>query len=62
MSADSRSQIKPGDVVILRSGSLKMTVDEVADEWGTVKVYCSWFDGKSIVHSSFPITSVKIAD
>jgi uncharacterized protein YodC (DUF2158 family) len=35
-----------------------MTVDEVADEWGVIRVYCSWFDGKKMCRDHFPATSL----
>ncbi len=35
---------KPGDVVILKSGGEKMTVDAISEFTGLVQ--CSWFDSK----------------
>lgn len=51
--------IRPGDVVILKSGSPTMTVDEVDNNYGTVTAWCSWFNGKAVVRDSFPISSLK---
>lgn len=51
-------QLKKGDIVRLKSGSPKMTVDVVASDG---KVFCVWFlqDGKAETwsgphHGSFP--------
>ncbi|MDP8208157.1 MAG: DUF2158 domain-containing protein [Candidatus Electryonea clarkiae] len=38
------SQIKPGDVVRLKSGGPKMSVQWINDEVNQVN--CTWFDGK----------------
>jgi uncharacterized protein YodC (DUF2158 family) len=41
-------EIKPGDVVRVKSGGPKMTVTEVGqDSYGSMKVWCEWFDEKT---------------
>jgi uncharacterized protein YodC (DUF2158 family) len=40
---------KDGDVVMLKSGGFKMTV-EVADAYMTGMVACAWFDDKRKLH------------
>lgn len=36
-------EFKPGDVVQLKSGGPKMTVQEAYEEHGDNKVICNWF-------------------
>lgn len=42
-------EFEAGDVVQLKSGGPKMTVEMVSDKDGDVIVHCSWFEG-SILH------------
>jgi uncharacterized protein YodC (DUF2158 family) len=44
-------KLKPGMVVLLKSGGPNMTVAAVVDEGG---VRCGWFDGKRYVERTFP--------
>ena len=56
--------IKAGDIIKVKSGGPKMTVSEVAeDTFGTMTVWCSWFDDKNKNQSgTFPLnTVVKVA-
>jgi len=39
------TNLMDGDVVQLKSGGPKMTVDRVSDQAGQLQVKCSWFDG-----------------
>lgn len=52
--------IKIGDVVILRSGGPRMTVDGfgMADR----NVVCVWFDEKDVKRSTFSIEGLEIID
>jgi uncharacterized protein YodC (DUF2158 family) len=54
------SEFKPGDVVVLKSGGPKMTVDqtEVSGSGRTV-VWCDWFEGNRKVTATFPSTSLE---
>jgi uncharacterized protein YodC (DUF2158 family) len=52
-------EIEIGGIVVLKSGSPPMTVDEIDDGFGATIVSCSWYDGKKIVKDSFPATSLK---
>jgi uncharacterized protein YodC (DUF2158 family) len=57
------NEIKPGNVVQLKSGGPKMTVSAVyrnAD--GVPSAYCAWFDGEKAQQQSFPITSLKLTE
>jgi uncharacterized protein YodC (DUF2158 family) len=46
---------KAGDVVRLKSGGPKMTVDQVAERAMTLEptVWCSWFDGAKKISDTF---------
>jgi uncharacterized protein YodC (DUF2158 family) len=54
-------QLKPGDVVNLKSGGPKMTVTAVGDNYGTMTVWCAWFDGKKKLVDTFAIEAVELA-
>lgn len=58
----TETAFKEGDVVRLRSGGPKMTVTTVADQWGTMTAWCSWFEGMKAHDGTFPITALKPAD
>jgi uncharacterized protein YodC (DUF2158 family) len=49
------SVFKPGDVVMLKSGGPKMTVDQLDG----AKVWCDWFDGSKKFSDLFPSTSLE---
>ena len=51
--------IKAGDVVQLKSGGPKMTVEEIKPWNEIVRVWCNWFDGTNAKADSFPLTSLK---
>lgn len=60
---------KPGDVVQLKSGGPKMTVDKEnidpirALDADGVKIYdCTWFDRAKLCHGSFPDTHLMMPD
>jgi uncharacterized protein YodC (DUF2158 family) len=55
-------EIKAGDVVQLKSGGPKMTVDEVGVNNGVMKAWCVWFKDDKKDHGTFPISSLKHAD
>jgi uncharacterized protein YodC (DUF2158 family) len=56
-------EIKAGDVVVLKSGSLKMTVRWVSDEYGTLTAGCDWIDAEGKKQfERFPVTSLKHAE
>ena len=53
-------QLKPGDVVVLKSGGPKMTVTEVGNNFrGSPKVWCDWLEESKKMTGSFDPTSVK---
>lgn len=56
---------KPGDVVVLKSGSPSMTIDKFV--WNPVKgvfysdkVECVWFDKTELKKQVFQITSLEL--
>ena len=55
------TEFKPGDVVMLKSGGPKMTVDQIGDSASNREmVWCDWFEGNKKFNDSFPPTSLKI--
>jgi len=55
------NQIKAGDVVQLKSGGPKMTVETVAAYNGVTKARCAWFDGSKKSVDLFPLESLTMA-
>jgi uncharacterized protein YodC (DUF2158 family) len=49
------SDVKPGDVVMLKSGGPKMTVDQLDG----ARVWCDWFEGSKKLSDVFPRTSLE---
>ena len=37
--------LKPGDVVMLKSGGPTMTIRWIEEEYGTLTALCDWFEG-----------------
>ncbi|MCK1681759.1 DUF2158 domain-containing protein [Bradyrhizobium sp. 147] len=62
----SDQEIKAGSVVQLKSGGPLMTVQQVADHWGTLTAWCDWFVQDKAPwkkeHDTFPVTSLKLVD
>jgi uncharacterized protein YodC (DUF2158 family) len=58
------SEIKVGDVVQLKSGGPKMTVDNIGKYNYSPhdQAACSWFDGAKKIEDVFPMTSLKKSD
>jgi uncharacterized protein YodC (DUF2158 family) len=57
------TEIKEGVVVQLISGGPKMMVKSVGDHYGTLSVWCEWFDEKNKPQEArFSLTSVKLID
>jgi uncharacterized protein YodC (DUF2158 family) len=54
-------QLKPGDVVRLKSGGPEMTIEEIGDySWGSgrMQARCKWFEGKALKESTFELASL----
>jgi len=51
------AQFKVGDVVQLKSGGSKMTVDAVSD-----RIWCMWFDGTTQKNGNFPPGALKLVE
>lgn len=50
--------MKPGDIVVLKSGGPKMTVERL----NGLDAACVWFGDEGIVHTSeFPVACLKTA-
>jgi uncharacterized protein YodC (DUF2158 family) len=55
------SEFKPGDVVRLKSGGPKMTVDQIENRGANkITVWCDWLDGNKKCTETFPDTSLVI--
>jgi uncharacterized protein YodC (DUF2158 family) len=56
------NEIKVGDVVQLKSGGPRMTVNSIGNDNGVMSAWCSWFDNKNVEKSGvFPVTSLAHA-
>ena len=53
------NEFNPGDVVVLKSGGPKMTVDQI-EAGSRQKVWCDWFEGSKKFTDTFPPTSLEI--
>jgi uncharacterized protein YodC (DUF2158 family) len=57
------NEIKEGVAVQLISGGPKMMVTSVGDYYGTMSVWCEWFDEKNKPQQGrFALTSVKLVE
>jgi uncharacterized protein YodC (DUF2158 family) len=45
--------VKTGDIVRLKSGGPKMTVERTISQTDYVEVDCAWFDGGPLQHGRF---------
>jgi uncharacterized protein YodC (DUF2158 family) len=50
---------KVGDIVRLKSGGPKMTINKLEDWQGTQQANCEWFDGTKPMQNMFPLTSLE---
>ena len=55
-------QIKPGDVVQLKSGGPKMTVKVIKTVAGKESAYCTWFVNDEAKEYPFPLETLKPAN
>ena len=49
------NDFKRGDVVMLKSGGPKMTIDQIEAN----QVWCDWFEGSKKISDTFPPTSLE---
>jgi len=59
------AEIKQGDIVQLKSGGPKMTVERINtgptwDDPNDAPVECQWFAGHKLEFGSFPFASLKL--
>lgn len=52
----------PGDVVVLKSGGPKMTVEEVGEYLLGIGAKCIWFDGKTRKEEVFALQTIARYD
>ncbi len=50
---------EPGNVVRLKSGGPRMTVEANIDNLGEAVVSCSWFDGTKLTRGNFPPAALE---
>lgn len=48
--------MKEGDVVVLKSGGPRMTIEEINDD----AALCQWFDGTKAQRERFPLKSLEL--
>lgn len=56
----SENALKPGDVVMLKSGGPQMTVTALGQGAWTGTVYTKWFDGSVVKDGEFPAEALEI--
>jgi len=57
--SQAMTRFSEGDVVQLRSGGPKMTVDDLPDQGGQVRAKCSWFNGAIRMSDVFELHSLR---
>jgi uncharacterized protein YodC (DUF2158 family) len=57
--AQGKTRFLEGDVVQLRSGGPKMTVDGLPDQGGQLQAKCSWFNGAIRMSDLFELHSPR---
>jgi uncharacterized protein YodC (DUF2158 family) len=55
-------QFQEGDVVQLKSGGPKMTINKIEDWDGGRRAWCKWFQGTDSKEDVFPVSSLKLPD
>lgn len=65
MASSSDDKLKVGDVVRLKSGGPRMTVDNFGeqsiDQTQRGLVHCQWFEGKKLMRSAFAASALAVA-
>lgn len=56
------NEIKPGDVVILKSGGPAMTVTAVSEQYGVPSAWCTWFEKTKHHTGVFPLVAIEKFD
>jgi uncharacterized protein YodC (DUF2158 family) len=54
--------IKPGSVVVLKSGGPNMTVYKVEQFNGVMTAWCDWFEDNKTARNIFPLSSLKLLE
>lgn len=54
------NELKEGDVVMLKSGGPKMTVETIGQYDYENKAYCTWFDGNKKVSDLFKLEALAL--
>jgi len=58
------AELKPGQVVRIKSGGPKMTIQEIDEYmgWSGLAAKCQWFDGAELKSSIFELHSLELVD
>ena len=59
---DSDNRFQKGDIVVLKSGGPRMTVDSPANLGGHLAAYCTWFSGNKYNRERFDEKSLFSED
>ena len=51
-----------GDVVHLKSGGPKMTVEIITEAMAGMVIRCVWFDGQELKRGIFPAATLEVAE
>lgn len=55
------NEIKPGDIVVLKSGGPSMTVESVATQTDLIKkAKCTWFTGETKSSDTIAVVALKL--
>lgn len=56
------NRFKVGDMVVLKSGGPKMTIQEIGEISNTEKATCFWFEGNNLKKDYFSLESLEFAN
>ncbi|SFL00338.1 Uncharacterized conserved protein YodC, DUF2158 family [Porphyromonadaceae bacterium KH3CP3RA] len=56
------NELKAGDVVVLKSGGPRMTIENIGEYTYEIKALCSWFDNKKRISETFKLEALLLCD
>ena len=57
----AEQELKVGDIVRLKSGGPKITVEQLGENYGKQQAWCIWFDGTKKMEGVFPPDALELA-